>query len=440
MHQRIFPATQQTLNPIEVMTRTGHRAFTMVLAGVGLNVTLVSGNGCELMVRDWQGNLKKVFDAYCSFGASGLGHGNTAVQNALIPLLIPGSSMSQVIFKESTIGLLDALYRLGRTIFNRDYAINLGVSGSAMVEAALQLACLHAYRKKPAIKEDPDQVLIGCVPRGFHGKSTGALSVTINKKIQRPGLPLLKNNILVLPEETENLAEVIGKNAGRLAAIIMEPIRAEGGVIPYAPGYIQEIAGLCEEFNILLIMDEIQTGLGRTGKWFATEHEEEVIPDMILLSKCLSGDYVPSAAMLVKTSIWEKEYGDADTYSSYLNTFWGNPFSSAVGLATLREIDEKNLVSHAEEMGETLTTCLSQLNGNHPAVAVRSLGLLGGIELPNEDTAMKFIKECFARDVLTVSTLGFSHVIRFQPPLSVSKDEIINCFSVFDEALKVVMK
>lgn len=247
----------------------------------------------------------------------------------------------------------------------------LSNSGTEAVEAALKLALAASDR----------QVLLYC-GNGYHGKTLGALSVTGRAKHREAFEPLLPRC-----EELPfgDLAALRARLArGDVAAFIMEPIQGEGGVIVPPAGYLAGVRALCDEYRCLWILDEIQTGLGRTGRLFACQHEE-VAPDILVLAKSLSGGLVPIGATLSKAEVWQRAYGSIDTFALHTSTFGGGNFAAAAALAALDVIEGERLADNAARVGEHLKTGLEEIARRHSFIReVRGRGLMIAIEFHND--------------------------------------------------------
>lgn len=240
-------------------------------------------------------------------------------------------------------------------------------SGTEAVEGALKLARIYTGR----------QVYVSA-RNSFHGKSFGSLSVTAREKYQKYFRPLLPACRHV---EYGSLAELeAALSPGDVAAVILEPIQGEGGVIVPPPGYLQGAATLCHQYGALLIADEVQTGFGRTGNMFACEHEG-VAPDIMTVAKSLGGGLVPIGAYLTTRQIWQDSYGNQEKYLLHTSTFGGNNFACAVGLLAIETILRDNLMANALAVGDYLRAGLESIAAKYSFVKeVRGRGLMLGIE------------------------------------------------------------
>ncbi|NLY78958.1 MAG: ornithine--oxo-acid transaminase [Lysinibacillus sp.] len=280
-------------------------------------------------------------------------------------------------------------------------------TGAEAVESAIKVARRWAYEVK-GVEENKAEV-IGCIGN-FHGRTMVPVSLSSEKEYQRGFGPLLPGFKLVPYGDIEALKEAITPNT---AAFIVEPIQGEAGIIIPTEGYLKQAAQICKENNVLLIADEIQTGLGRTGKMFACEWED-VIPDIIVLGKALGGGVFPISAVVAN-----KEILGVLNPGSHGSTFGGNPLACAVSIAALDVIEEEKLVERSLELGNYLKEELLKLKS--PIIKeIRGKGLFIGIEL--KEPARKYCEQLMEKGLLCKET--HEHVIRLAPPLIITKDDI----------------
>jgi 4-aminobutyrate aminotransferase len=318
-------------------------------------------------------------------------------------------------------------------------------SGAESVEAALKLARYKTRRPRFL-------AFIG----GFHGRTMGALSLTSSKPIQRRGFAPLVPAVIHVPFAycyrcpvnltypacqvacLDWIEEQVFQHLtppDEVAAVVVEPIQGENGYIVPPPGFHAKLRAICDRYGILLIADEIQSGMGRTGKWLAMAHWD-VAPDIVCLAKGIASG-MPLGAIIAGRGLMDWPAG------SHASTFCGNPVACAAALATLDVIEEGNLLANATAMGERLQAGLRALAEEHEAIGeVRGLGLMVGVELvadresrePAKDLRNRVIRKCFERGVLLLGC-GKS-VIRFIPPLNVVAHEIDLGLEILAGALK----
>jgi putrescine aminotransferase len=281
-------------------------------------------------------------------------------------------------------------------------------SGAEAVEGALKLARLATGR--PGIVAMRD---------AFHGKTFGALSATGREHYRRPFEPLVPGFSHVPFGDLPALEAAVGPDT---AAVILEPIQGEAGVVVPPPGYLRAVRELCDRRGVLMIADEIQTGLGRTGRLFCVEHED-VTPDIMTLAKALGGGVMPIGAFIARPRLWEEFRRDPYVHSS---TFGGNPLACRAAIATLDVLVEEGLAARAEELGARFLERLRAVQARHPAIirAVRGRGLMIGVEFTHGDYALLVSAEAGRRGVITFYTLNKPEVIRIEPPLVITADLI----------------
>lgn len=283
-------------------------------------------------------------------------------------------------------------------------------SGAEAVETALKLARKWAYQVKGVPRYEAE--IITCAGN-FHGRTITTISFSTEPLYRDDFGPFTPGFITIPYGDVSAIEKAITPNT---AAVFLEPIQGEGGVIVPPTGYLSRVARLCKKNNILLIADEIQTGLGRTGKLFACQHEE-VRPDVTVVGKALSGGFYPVSAVLADRALL-----GLFTPGEHGSTFGGNPLAAAIARAALKVIVEERLVERAAQVGEYFIEQLSEIPSPH-VKEVRGKGLLIGIELKHEfGGARRFCEALQGKGILAKET--HEHVIRFAPPLVIDKETI----------------
>jgi len=281
-------------------------------------------------------------------------------------------------------------------------------SGAEAVEGALKLARLATGR--------PGFV---AMREAFHGKTFGALSATGREYYRKPFEPLVPGFTHVPFGDADAVERAIGPDT---AAVILEPIQGEAGVIVPPAGYLARVREICDRRGVLLIADEIQTGLGRTGRLFCLEHDG-VVPDVLTLAKALGGGVVPIGAFVARPALWEQFQRHPYIHSS---TFGGNPLACRAAIATLAVLVDEGLSQRAAAMGERFLRRLWEIQRRYPAVIrdVRGVGLMIGVEFAHSDYALMVSAEAGHRGVITFYTLNKPEVIRIEPPLTITPELI----------------
>jgi ornithine--oxo-acid transaminase len=283
-------------------------------------------------------------------------------------------------------------------------------SGAEAVETAVKLARKWAYLVKKVPRHQAEIIVAA---GNFHGRTVTAISFSTEPLYRDDFGPFTPGFVTVKYGDANAVEKAITKNT---AAIMLEPIQGEGGVIIPPVGYLKQVAELCRKHNILLMADEIQTGLGRTGKLFACQHED-VRPDVMIIGKALSGGFYPVSAVLA-----DKALLGLFTPGEHGSTFGGNPLAAAVARAALRVIRDENLAEQSRQIGEYFMEQLAEIPSPHVR-DVRGRGLLIGVELkPEAKGARRFCEALQQRGILAKET--HENVIRFAPPLIIDKGTI----------------
>jgi len=353
----------------------------------------------------WDHAGKAYLDFAGGYGVFTLGHTHprvvAAVREQLDLMALSGKTMFEP--------LLGRLARALAEITPGDLSISFfGNSGAEAVEGALKLALAATRRSK-----------IVATANAFHGKTLAALAVSGRDAYKDPFGPALLE-IERVPYGDAAALELAMRDA---AAFIVEPLQGEGGVRLPPPGYLQRARELCDASGALLIVDEIQTGLGRCGMLFASDRDG-IVPDVLTLAKGLSGGVMPIGAYVARPHVWKAAYGHAPLL--HTSTFGGNPLACAAGLAALAVLRDEDLVENARLRGEQLLSGARKIAAEYPSVVreVRGLGLLVGVELRNEGYAGTIVPEMLKAGVTTAWTLNMQRVIRLEPPLVVTPDEV----------------
>ena len=373
-------------------------------------IVMSRGEGCEL----WDVDGQRYLDMTAGIAVCVLGHGHQGLAQAIADQAIRLHHTSNLYFIEAQIRLAEALAK--RAFAGKMFFCN---SGTEANEAALKLA----RRYQAVVRGKPQRVEFISFENSFHGRTMGALSVTGQAKYRQGFGPML-NDVRFIPfGDAEAARNAISE---RTCAVIAEPIQAEGGINLPPPGYLQELRRVCNERGALLIFDEIQTGVGRTGTFYAFEREA-MVPDIVTLAKGLAGG-VPMGAMLASDEV-ERAF-EPGTHAS---TFGGNPLACAAALYIQQAIDELHLLDHCKDMGAHLGSALSRLaERRRPKTrGTRGRGLLQGLVLDGE--AGPVVQK--ARDRGLLLSVAGGQVVRFAPPLLVGKDDIDEAVAILDAVL-----
>ena len=357
-----------------------------------------------IWVTDPEGN--KYIDMLSAYSAVNQGHRHPKIIQALKHQADKVTLVSRAFHSDNLGEWYEKICKLA----GKDKALPMN-TGAEAVETALKAARRWAYDVKGI---EPNQAEIIAFNGNFHGRTMAPVSLSSEAEYQRGYGPLLEGFRKVDFGNETQLKEAINKNT---AAVLVEPIQGEAGINIPPEGYLKTIRDLCNEHNILFIADEIQAGLGRSGKLFACDWDN-VKPDVYILGKALGGGVLPISVVLA-----DNEVLDVFTPGSHGSTFGGNPLACAVSIAALDVIIDENLPEHSNELGEYFKSELQKIN--HPAIKeVRGRGLFIGVEL--HDSARPFCEALKEKGLLCKET--HDTVIRFAPPLVITKEEL-------DEAL-----
>jgi len=401
------------------------------------------GKGTEV----WDVDGNRFLDFAAGIAVTGTGHSHPAVVKAIKEQADKFLHISSDFYHPIWVELAKKLDSIAP--FDEEAVSFMTNSGTESVEAAIKLARFHTGRTQ----------FLGFLG-AFHGRTLGSLSFTASKTVYRHGFYPLMNGVVHAPypdpyrpilksREDESYGETVvryieeellGKIIAPedLAAVLIEPIQGEGGYIVPAEGFFPALRKLCDKYGALLIADEVQSGMGRTGKWWAIEHFG-VVPDIIITAKGIASG-VPLGAIIAKKSVMTWPRG------AHGNTYGGNPLASAAALATI-DLIEKQYLKNAQEMGYYMIGALEEIKSSHKSIGdVRGIGLMLGVDFVEDQNSRK--PDITTRD--KVERLGFEHglismgcgksTIRFAPPLSISKPEIDEGLKIFDYAVGLAEK
>ena len=376
---------------------------------------------------EWEGKGALVFDIYgeayidCigGFGVFQVGRNHPRVVQKVKEQLDRLPLSTRTLFNKQQADLAEMLAQI--TPGDLQYSF-FGSSGAEAVEGAIKLARFYTGRKK----------LVSAI-NSFHGKTMGALSVSGREVYKKPFEPLVPETYQVPFDDAEALEKIVDD---KTAAVILEPIQGEGGInIPH-PHYLSQVKQICDRNGALLILDEVQTGLGRTGKMFACEHYG-VAPHIMTLAKGLGGGVLPLGAFISTPEIWKVFEDNPLIHSS---TLGGNPLACTAGLETLKILQEEDIPAQAAEKGSYWMEELRSLQEQFSDLVkeVRGIGLLIGMEFFDSDVASFLAAEMAERKVLVAYTLNNPQVIRLEPPLTIKKEEIEKVTKALEESLNKV--
>ncbi|NIL97586.1 MAG: aminotransferase class III-fold pyridoxal phosphate-dependent enzyme [Planctomycetales bacterium] len=371
-----------------------------VAGQAGLARIFVRGEGNYL----WDESGRKYLDFVAGFGSLNLGHNHPRVVAAItksLQQLAPGFAQSAI--NPHAAALAERLVAVAPQGLEMVFFCN---SGTEAVEAALKLARRTSDR----------QAILSC-EGAYHGKTFGSLSVTGNDEYQRPFRPLLPDCRRVPYGDVAALERALGTR--QFAAFVVEPIQGEGGMVVPPAGYLSKAQTLCRENQTLLIVDEVQTGMGRTGAMFACQHEG-VEPDVIAVAKSLGGGLMPIGATLARRDLWRRAYGTLDSFALHTSTFGGGSLACAAALATLQTLTDTDLIQNATQRGQQLIEGLREIQAQTGGYIrqVRGMGLMIGVELaPLTESVAAHIKRADPAGMIQYLSRHLDEIVETLPAI-----------------------
>jgi predicted acetylornithine/succinylornithine family transaminase len=369
---------------------------------------LVRGKGS----RVWDADGKEYLDFLAGISVNNLGHCHPAIVRAI-------REQSKVLIHCSNLYMILPQIELAKTLVEHSFAKKcfFANSGTEANEGAIKLARLYSRNKYGEGRYE-----IVSMNQSFHGRTMGSLSATGQEKVQKGFEPLLEGFRFGEFNDINSVRQLI---SDKTCAVILEPVQGEGGVIPATKEFLKEIRSLCDEKDLVLILDEIQCGLGRIGTNFAYEYYE-ILPDVVTLAKALGGG-VPIGAILARAP-----FSDVFSPGKHAHTFGGNPLASAAALAYVTELFDKNIASRAAETGRYLMTQLQDLAARYDVIKeVRGLGLMLALVL--DHPAEQLYKRCMSKGLLVNCTC--EKIIRLLPPLTITKEDCDEATGILESAL-----
>lgn len=375
-------------------------------------VTLVRGKG----IKVWDTRGAEYLDFLSGIAVCNLGHCHPAVVRAAQAQLKKLIHVSNFFYTEPQAELAQLL--IAHSFADRVFFCN---SGAEANESALKLA-----RKFSLLQGNKNRYEVITMHYSFHGRTFATLSATAQKKFHVGFEPLLPGFRYVPFNDSRALRKAVNRNT---CAVMLEPIQGEGGVNCPDEGYLKEVRQICDENNLLLIFDEVQVGMGRTGKLFAYQHYG-VEPDIMTLAKALAGG-LPAGAMLATSRV-------AESFSpgSHASTFGGNPVCMAAGVATMKTLLAGAVLKNCREMGVYFMRALEQLKQRYPALikSVRGKGLIIGVELCTG--GKEIVDACLKQGIIINCTLD--RILRFLPPLTVKRRDIDRCLATLERVFSAL--
>jgi len=367
-------------------------------------VTIEKGQGSHV----WDIDNKEYIDCMGGYGVALVGHRNERVVNAIKAQIGSILTVHSSFYNKTREEFLENLIKVAPKGLSQ---VHLNNSGSESVEAAIKFARKFSGKKGMVAMKG-----------SYHGKSMGALSLTFNPKYRKSFQPLVEKVSFSSYGDIDELRDTVDKDT---AFVILEPIQGESGIHVPPDSFLQDVRKLCDENKILLIFDEIQSGLGRTGSMWAADHWKTV-PDIMCVAKGIAGG-VPMGVTLVRPDILS-----AMKKGEHSSTFGGNPLSCAAGTATIQALTQDGLIENAKNLGQKLQHGLEELKSKHKIIReVRGKGLMIGVELRFE------VKDILMEGIKNGLLLLYSgrNILRFLPPLVISEEDVTKTLKILDELL-----
>ena len=364
-------------------------------------VTIEKGYGAHV----WDINNKEYIDCMGGYGVALVGHRNERVVNAIKSQIDKIITVHSSLYSKTREEFLETLFKISPKGLTQAHLNN---SGAEAIEAAIKFARKFTGKKGMVAMNG-----------SYHGKSMGALSLTFNPKYRKSFQPLVEKVSFSSFGDIESLRSTIDDDT---AFIILEPIQGESGIHVAPDGFLQDVRKLCDDNEILLIFDEIQSGLGRTGRMWAADHWNTA-PDILCIAKGIAGG-VPMGVTMVRPDIL-----NCISKGEHSSTFGGNPLSCAAGTATIQALTQDNLVQNADAMGKLFRDGLEKLKEKHNIIReIRGKGLMIGIELKFE--VRDILMEGIEKNLLLL--YSGRNILRLLPPLVITKDDVTKSLETLD--------
>jgi len=384
-----------------------------------LPVVLSKGEG----VYVWDVEGKKYYDFLSAYSAVNQGHCHPKIVGAMVHQAQTLTLTSRAFYND----MLGKYEKFACEFFGFDKLLPMN-TGAEAVETALKICRKWAYEVK-GIEENEADIIV--CKNNFHGRTTTIISFSNDPVARKHFGPYTKGFIKIAYDDLDALETEL-KNNKKIAGFMAEPIQGEAGVYVPSEGYLAKAKALCEKYNVLFIADEVQTGIARTGKLLAVDHEN-VKPDLLILGKALSGGAYPVSAVLANDNIMK-----VIKPGNHGSTFGGNPVAAAVAIAALQVVKDENLAENAEKLGKIFRSELNKYIQTTDLVSlVRGKGLLNAIVINDDEESETAWNICLAlRDNGLLAKPTHGNIIRFAPPLVMNEEQLLDCVSIIIKTLK----
>lgn len=383
-------------------------SYPNFLRRLGINTISVKAEGA--VITDSRGD--NYIDCVAGYGLFNIGHNNPKLIDALIEQLREGQLLTKPFITDIHVKLAEYLYRITPGDLCCSFICN---SGSEAIDNAIKLVRLCKGEKK-----------IIAAQNSFHGYTYGALSASGISSFKRLFKPIVPDFVHIPFNDIKSLQDAIDNDT---AAVLLEPIQHESGVFLPSEGYFREVRNICDENGIILILDEIKTGIGKTGHMFACEHFP-VVPDILVLGKSLGGGVVPIGALIAKKRLWKK-FGLSFPMSA--SSFAGNTLACRAALTTIQILKEGNLLEDCLEKGLFILNELNKYINNYPNILkdVNGHGLLIGIKVTDSQIAHRLSEAIIKQHILIFPAFANPSVLMIEPPLVISFEQIQKVLKAF---------
>jgi putrescine aminotransferase len=391
----------EDMNLFESYGRLINPAYPSFLNKLGLSRIAAKAEGAT--ITDSQGNT--YIDCVGGYGLFNLGHNNPDIIESVTDQLREQQLLTKPLISEIQVRLAECIEKITPGDLSCSFILN---SGSEAIDCAIKLVRLHKGKKT-----------IITAQKSFHGHTFGALTASGIPSFKRAFQPLLPGFVSVPFGDIEALKKSISDDTG---AVLIEPVQHEAGVLLPPDGYLKKVRELCDEHELIFVLDEIKTGFGKTGRMFACEYYD-IVPDILVLGKSLGGGLIPAGAVVAKSHLW-KRFGLS--FSMSASSYAGNVLACRAGLAAIRYIQEGSLLADCAEKGKMLLRSFRDYVGEYPDIlrSANGLGLLIGIETQSGKIALELTKEMIRQGIMMVPAFGNSSVLMVEPPLVISFKQI----------------
>ena len=384
-----------------------------------LPVVLSKGEG----VYVWDVEGKKYYDFLSAYSAVNQGHCHPKIVGAMVAQAQTLTLTSRAFYND----VLGQYEKYATKLFGFDKLLPMN-TGAEAVETALKLCRKWAYEKK-GLSENEAEIVV--CENNFHGRTTTIISFS-NDPVARTNFGPFTNGFIKIEYDNLTALEEVLKSNKNIAGFMAEPIQGEAGVYVPSEGYLAGAKALCNKYNVLFIADEVQTGIARTGKLVCVDHEDAK-PDILILGKALSGGAYPVSAVLANNNIM-----DVIQPGNHGSTFGGNPIAAAVAIAALEVVKDEKLCENAEELGQLFRSEMNKfIETSSIATLVRGKGLLNAVVIndsEDSDTAWNICMKLRDNGLLAKPTHG--NIIRFAPPLVMTKEQLLDCVAIIAATFK----